>query len=72
MNSKTKTILLIVIFIAAMIGASALYTGLSQKVSVGGLVADEKGTVMVASQYEGTMKQMEQMNQNLVQRTKQQ
>ena len=44
MNSKTKTILLIVIFIAAMIGASALYTGLSQKVSVGGLVADEKGT----------------------------
>ncbi|MBR5577926.1 MAG: TlpA family protein disulfide reductase [Lachnospiraceae bacterium] len=55
MNSKKKTILLILIFVALMIGTSALYTSLSQKVESNGLVSDLPQTESAPSNKEEDM-----------------
>lgn len=41
MNSKKRTIILIIIFVALLIGTSVLYTNLSQNISIGGLISDQ-------------------------------
>ena len=50
MNSKRKTIILILIFVVLLIGTSVLYTNLSDKFSVGGLVSDQDESSLNNSQ----------------------
>lgn len=50
MNSKRKTIILILIFVVLLVGTSVLYTNLSNKFSVGGLVSDQDESSLNNSQ----------------------
>ena len=49
MNSKRKTIFLIIIFVGLLIATSALYTNLSQRVSIGGLITEEQNSEPILS-----------------------
>lgn len=71
MNSKRKTIILILIFVVLLIGTSVLYTNLSDKFSVGGLVSDQDESSLNNSQTSSQENEPSQEKENTSDQSKQ-